>query len=176
MLESNQITLCPEPQRKEQKELLRMLDVLERIELYHSWCDQTTVKNVTKDRFTNSLDVQYIAKYMIFKSRQEQVISYLQIYNWHKLKPKEVISRLREILAVFSAQLENKKYLFGNRISEVDCLLFGHLYSILTTEYFSVLGPKLADIVHEFQNLVQFTSNIDNEIFKNYLKRESKST
>ena len=63
MLESNQITLCPEPQRKEQKELLRMLDVLERvregldskinyfyfqIELYHSWCDQTTVKNVTK--------------------------------------------------------------------------------------------------------------------------------
>ena len=63
-------------------------------------------------------------------------------FQWHKLKPKEVISRLREILAVFSAQLENKKYLFGNRISEVDCLLFGHLYSILTTEYFSVLGPK----------------------------------
>ena len=31
MLEANQITLCPGPQRKEQKELLRMLDVLERV-------------------------------------------------------------------------------------------------------------------------------------------------
>lgn len=166
-LETNEIVLCPEENRKEQKELFKMMDIIERVELYHSWCDPTTVGNVTKERYTKSLDAQFFAKYFIFKARQDQVHSYLQIYNWHKLKPKEVMGRFREILSVFSTQLGNKKYLLGNRISEIDCLLFGHLYVILTTQYFSVLGPKLADIVHEFQNLVDLTSLIDREIFHN---------
>jgi len=166
MLERHEIMLCSQDHRKEQKELMNMMDVIERVELYHSWCDQTTVDNVTKERYTKCLDVQYAAKYFIFKSRQEQVLSYLQIYNFHKMKAKEVLARFREVLSLFSTQLGNKKYLLGNRISEIDCLLFGHLYVILTTQYFSVLGPKLADIVHEFQNLVDLTSLIDRAIFK----------
>ena len=40
--------LCTDEHRKEQKELLKMMDVIERVELYHSWCDDTTVQNVTK--------------------------------------------------------------------------------------------------------------------------------
>ena len=47
-LETNEIVLCPEENRKEQKELFKMMDIIERVELYHSWCDPTTVGNVTK--------------------------------------------------------------------------------------------------------------------------------
>jgi len=167
MLEANDIMLCPEEQRGEQKVLLKLMDAIQRVELYHSWMDQTTIQNVTKDRYTKCLDVQWPAKYFIFKSRQDQVLSYLQIYNWHKLKQKEVLLRFREQLALFSNQLKGKKFLLGNRVSEIDCMLFGHLYVILTTPYVSVLGPKLADIVHEFQNLIDFTSLIDREFFSN---------
>ena len=53
-----------------------------------------------------------------------------------------MLLRFRELLALFSNQLGTKKYLLGSRIAEIDCMLFGHLYVILTTQYFSVLGPK----------------------------------
>merc|ERR1712113_486784 len=109
MLEANSIMLCPEEQRGEQKVLLKLMDAIQRVELYHSWIDHTTVQNVTKDRYTKCLDVQWPAKYFIFKSRQDQVLSYLQIYNWHKLKQKEVLLRFREQLALFSNQLKGKK-------------------------------------------------------------------
>ena len=49
-METNEIVLCPEENRKEQKELFKMMDIIERVELYHSWCDPTTVGNVTKGK------------------------------------------------------------------------------------------------------------------------------
>ena len=48
MLEANKIQLCPAEHRQEQKVLLKMMDAIQRVELYHSWMDQTTVANVTK--------------------------------------------------------------------------------------------------------------------------------
>ena len=122
------------------------MDAIQRVELYHSWMDQTTIQNVTKglffsnfgkrgktkylDRYTKCLDVQWPAKYFIFKSRQDQVLSYLQIYNvsftvsrkikknqWHKLKQKEVLLRFREQLALFSNQLKGKKE-FGFTVTQ----------------------------------------------------------
>ena len=132
-LETNEIVLCPEENRKEQKELFKMMDIIERVELYHSWCDPTTVGNVTKgmtvwvwikiflkalllngttsislnelmrgdrgkrhiifflisssERYTKCLDAQFFAKYFIFKARQDQVHSYLQIYNVRPIYP-----------------------------------------------------------------------------------------
>lgn len=69
-METNEIVLCPEENRKEQKELFKMMDIIERVELYHSWCDPTTVGNVTKgmthtvwvlvfEVFTTKLDHQH---------------------------------------------------------------------------------------------------------------------
>ena len=35
----------------------------------------------SSERYTKCLDAQFFAKYFIFKARQDQVHSYLQIYN-----------------------------------------------------------------------------------------------
>ena len=59
MLEANKIMLCPEEHRKEQKMLLKMIDAIQRVELYHSWLDQTTVQNVTKGRVIKFKTNQY---------------------------------------------------------------------------------------------------------------------
>lgn len=151
----------------EMRDLFKLIEIIEKVELYHSWVDPVTVLNVTKKRYTKLLDVQNIFKLFVFKKRQNNVVKYLQLHQWATLEPKEVLKEFRDVLSVFSDLLGNKSYLFGHRISEIDCALFGHLYAILTTKYYGTFGPKLADTIHEFQNLVDLTSMIDREIFKN---------
>jgi glutathione S-transferase len=55
---------------------------------------------------------------------------------------KEVLKEFHSILSAFSEMLGNQTFLFGHRISELDCALFGHLYAILTTKYFGTFGPR----------------------------------
>lgn len=150
-----------------QRDLFKLIDVIEKVELYHSWVDPITVLNVTKKRYTRLLDMQNIFKLYVFKKRQNNVIKSLQLHEWSAMTPKEVMKEFREVLAVFAELLGTKSFLFGHRISELDCALFGHLYAILTTKYYGTFGPRLADTIHEFQNLVDLTSMIDREIFKN---------
>jgi len=149
-----------------QRDLFKLIEVIERVELYHSWVDPITVLNVTKKRYTRLLDIQNIMKFYVFKKRQFNVLKVLDQQQWTKLSAKEVVKEFRDVLRVFSEQLGTQSYLFGHRISELDCALFGHLYAILTTKYYGTFGPSLADTIHEFQNLVDLTSLIDREVFQ----------
>ena len=141
-----------------QRDLFKLIDVIEKVELYHSWVDPITVLNVTKKRYTRLLDMQNIFKLYVFKKRQNNVIKSLQLHEvcvisiriislfvsvqWSAMTPKEVMKEFREVLAVFAELLGTKSFLFGHRISELDCALFGHLYAILTTKYYGTFGPR----------------------------------
>ena len=52
----------------------------------------------SSERYTKCLDAQFFAKYFIFKARQDQVHSYLQIYN---------------VRPIFTNDLENKIEIFS---------------------------------------------------------------
>ena len=57
--------------------LFKLIEVIERVELYHSWVDPITVLNVTKKRYTRLLDIQNIMKFYVFKKRQFNVLKVL---------------------------------------------------------------------------------------------------
>ena len=69
-----------------------------------SWWDETVGKDTlfflisSSERYTKCLDAQFFAKYFIFKARQDQVHSYLQIYN---------------VRPIFTNDLENKIEIFS---------------------------------------------------------------
>ena len=54
--------------------------------------------------------------------------------------------------------------LFCNfRPTELDALVFGHVYTILTTH---LPDTRLAGVVHNYDNLVQLCTDIENEYFQ----------
>jgi len=83
------------------------------------------------------------------------------VQNWHNLSSKDVLHEFDNVLSVFSDVLGEKKYLFGERLSEIDCLLFGHLYAMLTTKYMGTFGGDLQQTIAKYQNLIDHTKEID---------------
>ena len=84
MLEQNGIRLLDVEQSllDRQRDMFKLIDVIERVELYHSWVDPITVLNVTQKRYTRLLDIPTsILKYYVFKKRQNNVIKSLQLQN-----------------------------------------------------------------------------------------------
>jgi len=152
--------LAPDDAQLENK-LVNLLDILKRVELYHSWVDPTTLLNVTKKRYTSEVDVYSVFKKFVFKNRRENVLKFLSVHNWHIMSSKDVLREFDNVLSVFSELLGEKKYLFGERLSDFDCLLFGHLYAILTTKYMGTFGGDLQQTIAKYQNLIDHTKEID---------------
>jgi len=142
-------------------QLFNLLDVLKRVELYHSWVDPTTVLNVTRKRYTDEVEVYSVFKKFVYKNRRENVLKFLSVHKWDVMSSEDVLREFSNVLRVFSDVLGEKTYLFGERISEIDCLLFGHLYSMLTTKYMGTFGADLQQSIAKFQNLIDHTKEID---------------
>ena len=87
------------------------------------------------------------------------------------MSSKDVLREFDNALCVFSGILKEKKYLFGERLSEIDCLLFGHLYAILTTKYMGTFGGDLQQTIAKYQNLIDHTKEIDRKGFVMLLRR-----
>lgn len=62
-----------------------------------------------------------------------------------------------------SERLDKGPYFFGNKPTELDALVFGHLFSILTTE---LPGNQFASVVKDFRNLTQLCKRIEKEYFE----------
>lgn len=62
--------------------------------------------------------------------------------------------------------LNYSRYVFFNRPTELDALVFGHLYTIITTP---LLSNQVANTVREFPTLINLLQRIE----KKYFKRET---
>lgn len=54
-------------------------------------------------------------------------------------------------------------YVMGSRVTEVDALLFGHLFAILTTRLPTM---ELSNALRKYPNLVEYCERVENEYFK----------
>uniref|UniRef100_A0A914VPC1 Metaxin glutathione S-transferase domain-containing protein n=1 Tax=Plectus sambesii TaxID=2011161 RepID=A0A914VPC1_9BILA len=74
----------------------------------------------------------------------------------------QVLEEVERCCRSLSSKLGTNLYFFGESPTELDALVFGHLYTILTTE---LPDGELANIVKRHQNLVDFCKRIDLEYF-----------
>lgn len=56
----------------------------------------------------------------------------------------------------------NNFFFSNSRPTELDAIVFGHLYTILTT---NIPNTILAETINKFDRLVNFCKNIDNKYF-----------
>merc|ERR1712170_310831 len=69
---------------------------------------------------------------------------------------------VEQCCVALSERLDNQQFFFNEKPTELDALVFGHLFSILTTP---LPDTRLASIVRQHKNLVELCQTIDKEYF-----------
>ena len=76
---------------------------------------------------------------------------------------EDVYTEIENCCRALSERLDNSLYFFGKRPTELDALVFGHIFSILTTP---LPDNRAKNIVQQFGNLIKLCENIERDYFE----------
>lgn len=142
--------------------------VLHNAELYVSWCDKTTLQEVTKPRF--SYNLPWPVNHIVTWQTRSAIKKKLKSADWYSKSIEEVYEEVNNCCHALSERLGNQKFFFGDKPTELDAIVFGHLFAILTTP---LPDNRLCSIVRDYQNLVDLCSHIDVQYFQRHEDVES---
>lgn len=77
--------------------------------------------------------------------------------------PFQVLKDVQNCCISLSERLDKNDYFFGDSPTELDALVFGHIFSILAT---LLPGNKLASVVQGHENLIKLCKRIEERYFK----------
>ncbi|XP_017884786.1 metaxin-2-like isoform X2 [Ceratina calcarata] len=130
-------------------------------ELYICWVDKNTLNEVTKPRH-GSVYPWPLNHFLNWQKRKE-VIKKLSVLGWYNKTIDQVCDEVKQCCTALSAKLENNEYFSGEKTpNELDALVFGHIFTIITTP---LPGNKLATIVQGYPLLTRLCKRIENSIF-----------
>lgn len=135
-------------------------NVLGNAEAFVSWNDDTTLNEVTKKRYGSVYP--WPLNSILCWQKRGQVMRRLKALNWSKKSMSDVLNEVENCCQALSERLDNQKYFFNNRPTELDAMVFGHLFCILTTP---LPDNSMAVIVRNYKNLVELCQTIDKEYF-----------
>jgi len=136
-------------------------NVLGNAELYISWQDEVTLTEVTAPRF--SAVYPWPLGTLLTWQKRRQVSKKLGALGWTNKTLEEVYQEVDTCCRALSERLDSSAYFFGSRPTELDALVFGHVFSILTTP---LPDNRLKVIVQQFGNLTKLCENIERDYFE----------
>lgn len=146
-------------------------NVLGNAELYLCWLDPVTYNEVTFRRYGSIYP--WPLNYILTWQKKRQVVKRLSALGWANKSIEEVYSEVENCCQALSERLDKQQYFFNNKPTELDALVFGHLFNILTTP---LTDTRLASIVRPFKNLVELCQNIDKEFFERLASSSPRSS
>ncbi|OQR78477.1 metaxin-2-like [Tropilaelaps mercedesae] len=85
---------------------------------------------------------------------------------WAEKDDVEVFNEIVSCLKALSERLADKPFFFGAQPTELDCLVFGHLFVLLNPSLEAAPGLRqVAPLVSNYPNLVQFCKQIETKYF-----------
>lgn len=135
-------------------------NVLANAELYVTWNDQVTYEEVTQPRY-GSVYPWPLNRILTHQKRQ-QVLRRLRVMGWKHKTMEEVYAEVDHCCTALSERLDKQDFFFGNRPTELDALVFGHLFTLLTTP---LPDNRLATIVRSYSNLVHLCQIVERDFF-----------
>ncbi|XP_064083343.1 metaxin-2-like [Macrobrachium nipponense] len=136
-------------------------NVLANAELYISWIDQVTYEDVTRPRYGSVYP--WPINRILTHQKRNQVLRRLRVLGWKQKTLEEVYQEVEHCCSALSERLDNQEFFFGKRPTELDALVFGHLFTLLTTP---LPDNRLATIVRSFANLVKLCQVIERDFFE----------
>ncbi|XP_067685748.1 metaxin-2-like [Haliotis asinina] len=151
-----------EQEKSEMRAYMALVDnLLVNAELYLAWCDQQVSEEVSKPRY-GCMHPWPLNRVLPFK-KQREVRARLSSLGWGKKTVDEVCDDVRTCCQALSERLDKKTYFFGDKPTELDAQVFGHLFTILTT---ALPVRRFAEVIEEYKNLTAFCQRIDEKVFK----------
>ncbi|XP_025081781.1 metaxin-2-like isoform X2 [Pomacea canaliculata] len=149
-------------ERSEMRAYMAMIDnILVNAELYLAWLDETVSSEVTRPRY--GCPYPWPLNWILPLRKQSEVRARLSSNGWKDKNMKQVCEEVRICCQALSERLDQQQYFFGDKPTELDALVFGHLYTLITTE---LPVGQFADIIQQFSNLTNFCKHIEEEYFK----------
>ncbi|KAF7996419.1 hypothetical protein HCN44_002051 [Aphidius gifuensis] len=131
-------------------------------EQYICWVDSVTRDNVTKPRHGSVYP--WPLNHILNWQKERQVTKKLKVLRIFNKTLDEIYEDVKMYCSTLSERLGGKPYFYGDKgPKELDALVFGHLFTILTTPLPSV---KLADIVKGYPDLVDLCKRIEKRYFQ----------
>ena len=101
------------------------------LQLFLSWNDDVTLSEVTKPRYGSVYP--WPLNVILSWKKRSQVKKKLAALGWGNKSLEEVYTEVDNCCQALSERLENQRYFFNNKPTELDALVFGHIFTILTT-------------------------------------------
>lgn len=136
-------------------------NVLGNAELYLSWHDAVTLAEVTGPR--HGSPHPWPLSSLLTWQKRSQVTKRLAALGWTGKSLEEVYTEVETCCRALSERLDSSPFFFGSRPTELDALVFGHVFSVLTTP---LPDNRLKVILQQFGNLVRLGENIERDYFE----------
>lgn len=136
-------------------------NVLVNAEQYVCWVDPSTLNAVTKPRHGSVYP--WPLNHLLNWQKRSRVTKKLSILGWYNKSIDEVLEEVKRCCVALSERLEDKPFFFGDRPNELDALVFGHIFTILTTP---LPSSEMANIVKSYTSLVNLCKRIETEYFQ----------
>ncbi|XP_031837429.1 metaxin-2 isoform X2 [Nomia melanderi] len=130
-------------------------------ELYICWVDEETLNKVTKGR--HGFVYPWPLKHFLNWQKRKEVIKKLNVLGWYHKSIEDVCNEVENCCKALSERLDGNQYFSGDtKPNELDALVFGHVFTIITTH---LPDNKLANIVRKYTVLVDLCKRIETSIF-----------
>ncbi|XP_032801533.1 metaxin-2 [Petromyzon marinus] len=151
-----------EQQKAEMKAYMELVNnVLLTAELYILWCDDTTCKEISRPRYGSPYP--WPLNRLLAYQKQWEVRRKMKALSWASKTPEQVHDEVNQCLRALSLRLGSQSYFFGRQPTELDALVFGHLFTLLTTELSSDTLPEL---VRAYPNLADLCQRVERQYFR----------
>lgn len=149
-------------QRAEMKAYMELVhNMLLTAELYVQWCDDSTATEISRPRYSSpySWPLNHILAYQ----KQWDIRRKMKAIGWGGKTLDQVYEDVSQCCQALSQRLGTQQYFFNKHPTELDALVFGHLFTILTTQ---LTSSELAERVKRCSNLLAFCKHIEHTYFK----------
>ncbi|CAL7934869.1 unnamed protein product [Xylocopa violacea] len=128
-------------------------------ELYICWVDEATLNEVTKIRH-GSVYPWPLNHFLNWQKRKD-VIKKLNVLGWHNKTIEDVCSDVKHCCTALSERLEGSDYFSGEKPTEVDALVYGHICALSSiSSSLPVTVQEITASIEEFPKLVKHASRI----------------
>uniref|UniRef100_A0A3B3SZM8 Metaxin 2 n=1 Tax=Paramormyrops kingsleyae TaxID=1676925 RepID=A0A3B3SZM8_9TELE len=129
--------------------------------LYIQWCDETTAAEITRPRYSSPYP--WPLKHILAYQKQWEVRRKMSAVGWAEKTLEQVYEDVAQCCQALSQRLGTQMYFFNRQPTELDALVFGHLFTILTTQ---LTSNELSDKVKTYSNLLTFVHRIEQTYFE----------
>lgn len=136
-------------------------DIFTNAELYFTFVDTQVYETVTKDRISTAYP--YLLGIVQNFRKRRQVKKILELNSFKDMTEAQVLQKVNQCCDILDKKVQDQPYIYGDKPTELDAALFGHLFAILTTP---LPNKALVNVVQNYGNLLKYCQRIDAEYFK----------